>query len=109
MASHYPEHLGQNVARYHLRPCYRIELWRLLLRVRLSSNPPPQNEFQADMKRDKRFPASLAGLLWRDILGQKGLSVGAREFVRWNTVPMMVTTVISCLVVAAEVCIMYKT
>ncbi|GFZ46418.1 hypothetical protein JCM24511_04665 [Saitozyma sp. JCM 24511] len=54
------------------------------------------------------FPASLAGLLWRDILAQKGLHVSRREFVRWNAVPVVVTMVVGCLVVAGEVCVMYK-
>jgi Na+/H+ antiporter NhaD/arsenite permease-like protein len=55
-----------------------------------------------------RVPASLAGLLWRDILAQKGLHVSRREFVRWNAVPVVVTMVVGCLVVAGEVCVMYK-
>lgn len=53
------------------------------------------------------FSASLAGLLWRNILQQKGLTVSPREFIRWNTVPVVVTMIVGCLVVAGEVCVMY--
>ncbi|WVW83450.1 hypothetical protein I302_105471 [Kwoniella bestiolae CBS 10118] len=55
------------------------------------------------------FSASLAGLLWRSILAQKGIPVSYREFVRWNTIPVVVTMIVGCLVVAGEVCVMYKT
>ncbi|BEI93098.1 uncharacterized protein CcaverHIS019_0507260 [Cutaneotrichosporon cavernicola] len=53
------------------------------------------------------FSASLAGLLWRDILAQKGLVVGRLEFMRWNMVPLWTTMAVACLVIAAEVCIMF--
>ncbi|GMK55723.1 hypothetical protein CspeluHIS016_0207790 [Cutaneotrichosporon spelunceum] len=53
------------------------------------------------------FSASLAGLLWRDILAQKGLVVGRLEFIRWNMVPLWTTMVVACLIVAAEVCVMF--
>lgn len=56
---------------------------------------------------DPSFSASLAGLLWRDILAQKGLSVGRLEFMRWNMVPLWTTMAVGCLVVAAEVCVMF--
>ncbi|OCF55111.1 hypothetical protein L486_07222 [Kwoniella mangroviensis CBS 10435] len=55
------------------------------------------------------FSASLAGLLWRSILAQKGISVTYRQFMRWNTIPVVVTMIVGCLVVAGEVCVMYKT
>ncbi|WWD15676.1 hypothetical protein CI109_100098 [Kwoniella shandongensis] len=55
------------------------------------------------------FSASLAGLLWRNILAQKGLFLTMRDFMRWNTIPMVVTMIVGCLVVAGEVCVMYKT
>jgi Na+/H+ antiporter NhaD/arsenite permease-like protein len=54
-----------------------------------------------------RFSASLAGLLWRNILHQKGLVVSQKEFIKWNTVPVIVTMIVGCLVVAGEVCVMY--
>ncbi|BEJ16168.1 hypothetical protein CspHIS471_0507730 [Cutaneotrichosporon sp. HIS471] len=53
------------------------------------------------------FSASLAGLLWRDILAQKGLVVGRLEFMRWNMVPLWTTMAVACLVIAAEVCVMF--
>ncbi|KAK4683915.1 hypothetical protein P7C73_g6294, partial [Tremellales sp. Uapishka_1] len=55
------------------------------------------------------FSASLAGLLWRDILSQKSIVITQWEFIRWNTVPVIVTMIVSCLVVAGEVCVMYDT
>ncbi|ORX39642.1 hypothetical protein BD324DRAFT_640872 [Kockovaella imperatae] len=54
------------------------------------------------------FSASLAGLLWRNILSQKGIHVKTREFQRWNWLPLVVTMIVGCLVVAGEVCVMYK-
>ena len=55
-----------------------------------------------------RFSASLAGLLWRNILDQKGFHITLREFIKWNTVPVIVTMIVGCLVVVAEVCVMYR-
>ncbi|OXC64368.1 hypothetical protein AYX13_06184 [Cryptococcus neoformans] len=54
------------------------------------------------------FSASLAGLLWRNILSQKGIRVTLRQFIKWNTLAVMVTMLIGCLIVAGEVCVMYK-
>lgn len=54
------------------------------------------------------FSASLAGLLWRTILRQKGRTVTQKDFVRFNWLPMVVTMLVGCLIVAGEVCIMYK-
>ncbi|WVQ98459.1 hypothetical protein IAU59_005584 [Kwoniella sp. CBS 9459] len=54
------------------------------------------------------FSASLAGLLWRKILSDKGLKLTMTEFARWNIVPLLVTMIVGCLVVAGEVCVMYK-
>ena len=39
---------------------------------------------------------------------QKGRTVGALEFVKWNWMPVLITMVVGCLVVAGEVCIIYK-
>jgi Na+/H+ antiporter NhaD/arsenite permease-like protein len=36
------------------------------------------------------FSASLAGLLWRQILRQKGIIVNQRTFAYWNTLPILV-------------------
>ncbi|WOO78475.1 Arsenical pump membrane protein [Vanrija pseudolonga] len=54
------------------------------------------------------FPASLAGLLWRHILAEKQLHVLPLEFARRNALPLGVTLAVGCLVVAAEVCVMFK-
>nr|ODN96870.1 hypothetical protein L204_03581 [Cryptococcus depauperatus CBS 7855] len=54
------------------------------------------------------FSASLAGLLWRSILGRKGIKITMKQFLRWNIGPLIVTMIVGCLVVAGEVCIMYK-
>jgi Na+/H+ antiporter NhaD/arsenite permease-like protein len=53
------------------------------------------------------FSASLAGLLWKSILAQKGIQVGRWEFAKNNAVIVLVCMVVGCLVVAAEVCVMY--
>lgn len=53
------------------------------------------------------FPASLAGLLWRHILDYNGIKVRLWEFVKWNTIPVVVTMIVGCLIVAAEVCVIY--
>lgn len=54
------------------------------------------------------FSASLAGLLWRTILRQKNRTVTQMDFLRFNWLPMVVTMLVGCLIVAGEVCIMYK-
>ncbi|WRT66863.1 uncharacterized protein IL334_003826 [Kwoniella shivajii] len=54
------------------------------------------------------FSASLAGLLWRSILSQKGIVITLREFMKWNLLPMMITMLVGCLIVAGEVCVIYK-
>ncbi|WWC85208.1 uncharacterized protein L201_000067 [Kwoniella dendrophila CBS 6074] len=55
------------------------------------------------------FSASLAGLLWKSILAQKGIHIKLREFIKWNFWPICVTMLVGCLVVAGEVCVIYKT
>jgi hypothetical protein len=54
-----------------------------------------------------RFSASLAGLLWKQILSQKSILVGRIEFAKYNTIPVFICMIIGCLVIAGEVCIMY--
>ncbi|KAI5452409.1 hypothetical protein NCC49_000968 [Naganishia albida] len=54
------------------------------------------------------FSASLAGLLWKQILAQKSIFVGRVEFAKYNTVPVFVCMIIGSLVIAGEVCVMYK-
>lgn len=53
-----------------------------------------------------RFPASLAGLLWRHLLAQKDITITRKQFAQWNAIPVVVTTIVGCLVVAGEVCVM---
>jgi Na+/H+ antiporter NhaD/arsenite permease-like protein len=51
------------------------------------------------------FSASLAGLLWRGILRQKGIHVKGWEFVKWNMLPLVCMTVAGCAVALAVVTI----
>lgn len=62
----------------------------------------------ADIFGSSRFSASLAGLLWKQILSQKGILVGRVEFAKHNAIPVFICMVIGSLVIAGEVCIMYK-
>ncbi|TFK64555.1 hypothetical protein BDN72DRAFT_774429 [Pluteus cervinus] len=48
------------------------------------------------------FSASLAGLLWRDILRQKGIFIKQRSFAFWNLLPLVAMTVVGLGVVCAE-------
>jgi Na+/H+ antiporter NhaD/arsenite permease-like protein len=54
------------------------------------------------------FSASLAGLLWRDILRQKGINIRQRTFAFWNLIPIVVMTSVGLGVVSAEMAILYK-
>ncbi|KAJ7768541.1 hypothetical protein B0H16DRAFT_1412035 [Mycena metata] len=51
------------------------------------------------------FSASLAGLLWRAILKQKGIFIGQRTFAYWNTLPVAVMGAVGLGVVCAEMAI----
>ena len=51
------------------------------------------------------FSASLAGLLWRGILRQKGIRVGGGEFVKWNLVPLGFMMVAGCAVALAVIAV----
>ena len=53
------------------------------------------------------FSASLAGLLWRQILTQKRIVVGQKTFARWNLFPVTVMTVVGLAVVSAEMAVLY--
>jgi len=97
------ERLAAFLLRCRVRSCDWLKLRRLFLRVSILFS---YQKLDVDMASS--FPASLAGLLWRDILSQKGLSVGRKEFIRWNTLPVVLTTLVGCLVVAGEVCVMYR-
>ncbi|KAJ6551648.1 hypothetical protein B0H19DRAFT_1031000 [Mycena capillaripes] len=52
------------------------------------------------------FSASLAGLLWRAILKQKGIIIGQRTFAYWNTLPVAVMGAAGLAVVCAEMAIL---
>ena len=53
------------------------------------------------------FSASLAGLLWRQILSQKNITVAQTTFARWNLGPIVVMTVVGLAVVSAEMAVLY--
>jgi hypothetical protein len=49
------------------------------------------------------FSASLAGLLWRDILGRKHIYIRARDFARFNVPIIAISMVVGCAVLVGEV------
>lgn len=49
------------------------------------------------------FSASLAGLLWRDILARKHIRVRRMEFARVNLPIIVIAMVVGCLVLVGEV------
>ena len=49
------------------------------------------------------FSASLAGLLWRDILGRKHIHVRRLEFARVNLPIIAIAMVVGCCVLVGEV------
>ncbi|KAF5340256.1 hypothetical protein D9611_007770 [Ephemerocybe angulata] len=54
------------------------------------------------------FSASLAGLLWRQILEQKGIHVRQRTFAYWNAFPLVVMTAVGLGIVCAEMAVLYR-
>ncbi|KAK1953562.1 arsenite efflux transporter [Colletotrichum sublineola] len=54
------------------------------------------------------FCASLAGLLWRDILASKGVVVRRIEFLRVNAPIIGIATAVGCAILAGEIYIMRK-
>ncbi|UKZ83270.1 hypothetical protein TrVFT333_011077 [Trichoderma virens FT-333] len=54
------------------------------------------------------FSASLAGLLWRDILAKKHIHVGSMEFFRVNIPIILITMIVGCTVLVGEVYIIRK-
>ncbi|KAJ7198822.1 hypothetical protein GGX14DRAFT_468986 [Mycena pura] len=54
------------------------------------------------------FSASLAGLLWRAILKQKGIIIGQRTFAYWNTLPVVAMGLAGLSVVCAEMAVIQK-
>jgi len=53
------------------------------------------------------FSASLAGLLWKQILNQKGIFITQRTFAWWNIIPLVVMTVVGLAVVCAEMAVLF--
>jgi len=55
------------------------------------------------------YSASLAGLLWKGILEQKGLKVKQRMFAFWNLLPLAAMTAVGLGIVSAEMAVLYST
>ena len=54
------------------------------------------------------FSASLAGLLWKAILGQKGINnIKQSTFAFWNCLPLLVMTAVGLTIVTAEMSVLY--
>lgn len=54
------------------------------------------------------FSASLAGLLWRDILGRKHIRVGSIEFARVNLPIIAIAMAVGCTVLVGQIYVMRK-
>jgi len=54
------------------------------------------------------FSASLAGLLWRAILEQKGVRVKQRDFAVWNLLPLLTMTTVGLGIVSAEMAVLFQ-
>ncbi|KAK1970962.1 arsenite efflux transporter [Colletotrichum sublineola] len=52
------------------------------------------------------FSASLAGLLWRDILGRKHIRIGRMEFARENVPIITIAMIVGCTVLVGEIYLM---
>ncbi|KIK67893.1 hypothetical protein GYMLUDRAFT_216217 [Collybiopsis luxurians FD-317 M1] len=53
------------------------------------------------------FSASLAGLLWKTILLQKGITIRQTQFAFWNLLPILVMTGVGLAIVSAEMAVLY--
>ena len=53
------------------------------------------------------FSASLAGLLWRSILLDKGVKISQSTFAFWNLLPIAVMTCVGLAVVSVEMAVIY--
>jgi Na+/H+ antiporter NhaD/arsenite permease-like protein len=53
------------------------------------------------------FSASLAGLLWKGILEQRGIHIKQSSFAYWNLLPIIVMTAVGLAVVSIEMAILY--
>lgn len=49
------------------------------------------------------IPSSLAGLLWHQILGQKGIRIRNRHFLAWNFLPLILLSLVAFSIVLVEV------
>ncbi|KAG7087461.1 hypothetical protein E1B28_013427 [Marasmius oreades] len=54
------------------------------------------------------FSASLAGLLWKAILEQKGIKIKQTTFAYWNLLPIFVMTGVGLGIVSAEMAVLYR-
>jgi len=54
------------------------------------------------------FSASLAGLLWTQILRQKDVIIKQAEFAYWNFLPLFVMTAVGLGIVCAEMAVLYR-
>lgn len=54
------------------------------------------------------FSASLAGLLWKQILEQKGIFIKQRTFAYWNALPLLLMTGVGLGIVCAEMAVLYR-
>ena len=53
------------------------------------------------------FSASLAGLLWKSILENKGIKIRQSTFAFWNCLPLLVMTGVGLAIVTAEMKVLY--
>jgi len=53
------------------------------------------------------FSASLAGLLWKQILKQKGITISQKTFAKWNLLPLTIMTIVGLGVVSAEMAVLF--
>jgi Na+/H+ antiporter NhaD/arsenite permease-like protein len=53
------------------------------------------------------FSASLAGLLWKSITGQKGINIKQSTFAFWNCFPLLVMVSVGLAIVTAEMSVLY--
>ncbi|KAJ9104203.1 hypothetical protein QFC19_004020 [Naganishia cerealis] len=72
-----------------------------------SATPASPSSSAQQLNAPKPSTAS-ASLLWKQILAQKSILVGRIEFAKYNAIPVFVCMIVGSLVIAGEVCIMYK-
>lgn len=97
--------------------CRIIQAWQALPRT--SGDPISDRTFWATVYSmalgvnygafSAAFSASLAGLLWRDILRRKRIHIRARDFARYNVPIIAVAMVVGCAALVGEVYIVRGT